>query len=595
MKGDFTRWTFDPRNHFTRVLLQQGRVQLDADWNEQAAILLHYLRSLAEDLIGPFGAPANPDGTAGSGFRPVATVQNGKPAFRLLPGRYYVGGYLVENPDEPDLVYSENIPPWPPVLDANLLLYLDVWEKLVTSIQDDHIREVALGGVDTAVRAQVTWRVRAQKVAAKACLGRADWNTLVGGLQPVNRGRLKAQARRKDGRDNDSPCLAAPDAGFSGNENQLYRVEIHQGGAAGAATFKWSRENGSVTFLLERLAASADAKTFVLTLESLGRDGRFGLAAGNWVEALDDSSEPGGALLRADSVDADHLQVTFQGSLPALDLEKHPYLRRWDQKGRGGSAPQGDLLVQESQWLELESGIQIWFEPAPAGTANAYRAGDYWLIPARTATGEVEWQKETTTEGPKALPPLGVEHRYAPLGLASVDPATGKVVVTDCRTTFGERALVLDTGVADWQVIVPPGAAGPVPIRPADIVTKLNPAWALLPPAQWISAQADPSQLPKGPYTYQLDFDLCSCCRQAKLSLSVLADNSVQVFLNDRSEILLEKAGPEGFKNPPAEKTFANPAGLVPGKNRLRAVVQNDDAGPTGLILKGRIEIDRCC
>ena len=37
--------------------MQQGRVQLDADWNEQADILLHYLRTLAADLIGPFGGP----------------------------------------------------------------------------------------------------------------------------------------------------------------------------------------------------------------------------------------------------------------------------------------------------------------------------------------------------------------------------------------------------------------------------------------------------------------------------------------------------------------------------------------------------------
>jgi hypothetical protein len=57
MKGDFTRNTFDPRKHFTRVLMQQGRVQLDADWNEQAAILLYYLQSLAADLIGPHAGP----------------------------------------------------------------------------------------------------------------------------------------------------------------------------------------------------------------------------------------------------------------------------------------------------------------------------------------------------------------------------------------------------------------------------------------------------------------------------------------------------------------------------------------------------------
>ena len=51
-RGDFTRDTFAPLRHFTRVLMQQGRVQLDADWNEQVSILLHLTRTLAADLLG---------------------------------------------------------------------------------------------------------------------------------------------------------------------------------------------------------------------------------------------------------------------------------------------------------------------------------------------------------------------------------------------------------------------------------------------------------------------------------------------------------------------------------------------------------------
>ena len=37
-RGDFSRDTFDPSKHFLRVLMQQGRVSLDADWNEQTDI-----------------------------------------------------------------------------------------------------------------------------------------------------------------------------------------------------------------------------------------------------------------------------------------------------------------------------------------------------------------------------------------------------------------------------------------------------------------------------------------------------------------------------------------------------------------------------
>jgi hypothetical protein len=68
MKADLTRNTFDPFQHFDRVLLQHGRVQFDADWNEQAAILLHYLQALAADLIGPQGGPSN---SGGFGVAPI--------------------------------------------------------------------------------------------------------------------------------------------------------------------------------------------------------------------------------------------------------------------------------------------------------------------------------------------------------------------------------------------------------------------------------------------------------------------------------------------------------------------------------------------
>jgi hypothetical protein len=38
MKGDFSRFTFKKEKHYSSVRMQQGRVQLDADWNEQMDI-----------------------------------------------------------------------------------------------------------------------------------------------------------------------------------------------------------------------------------------------------------------------------------------------------------------------------------------------------------------------------------------------------------------------------------------------------------------------------------------------------------------------------------------------------------------------------
>ena len=62
MKGDFTRMTFDPRQHYRGVLMQQGRVQLDADWNEQLDIQAHRAETETRDLIGACGTPIDQPG-----------------------------------------------------------------------------------------------------------------------------------------------------------------------------------------------------------------------------------------------------------------------------------------------------------------------------------------------------------------------------------------------------------------------------------------------------------------------------------------------------------------------------------------------------
>src|SRR5829696_4497151 len=90
MRGDYTRFTFDPRKRFTSVLLQQGRVQLDSDWNELAAITAHLEQTEAVDVIGVCGAPE-----AGGGFA-VEPLDKGNADFRITNGRIYVGGLLCE-------------------------------------------------------------------------------------------------------------------------------------------------------------------------------------------------------------------------------------------------------------------------------------------------------------------------------------------------------------------------------------------------------------------------------------------------------------------------------------------------------------------
>src|SRR5580658_3674682 len=61
MKGDFSRVTFRQEKQYSRVLMQQGRVQMDADWNEQMAILAHRNEIQMADIVGASGVPAGSD------------------------------------------------------------------------------------------------------------------------------------------------------------------------------------------------------------------------------------------------------------------------------------------------------------------------------------------------------------------------------------------------------------------------------------------------------------------------------------------------------------------------------------------------------
>ena len=93
MTGDFSRNSQDPTKSYTGVLMQQGRVQVDADWNEQLALAQHRTDIETVDVIGPCGTPMGEDG-----FGISLTPANDD--FFIHPGRYYVGGLLCEiNPE----------------------------------------------------------------------------------------------------------------------------------------------------------------------------------------------------------------------------------------------------------------------------------------------------------------------------------------------------------------------------------------------------------------------------------------------------------------------------------------------------------------
>jgi len=576
MKGDFTRNTFRKKKHYRRVNKQQGRVDVDADWNEQVGIEIHHERTSLRDVIGESGAPSeNP------GFKIIPTTGSG---YKIGSGRYYVDGILCENEDDldakdqPDLPvleglkypYEPQVYAFPTEAGGMYLVYLHVWERHLTAIDDHYIRESALGGPDTATRTKVVWQVQLLRIGGKTRgsivakaranvppnlplaikqlisepdeedtdpegirkillvpreggksgvievtdphakektinlnirigeqnptklkaietevngVFRVNWSIFrrdkrfvnFGEGQPVRVGPFKDKdvviatysyesdeeqnlscssqidnwdklvetssgklQARSEPESIDTVCMIPPQAKYTGLENQLYRVEIHDAGVVGSnagtslpPTFNWSRDNGIVVTRIKKIVDST------MTVTNPSKDRNLHFLPQQWVEVTDDRHElwgiPG-SMVKIDDIQGNDLlfdPATLKGESITENYfqqnqKYNPKVRRWDNNGEKGPI-EVKFSPEKEDYINLESGVQVKFGE------GRYHTGDYWLIPARTMKRDIEWPQTET--GPEALAPEGIEHHFTRLAILKY---TGNSVelISDCRKFF---------------------------------------------------------------------------------------------------------------------------------------------------------------
>jgi hypothetical protein len=415
MRADLSRIRQGTGKGYTAVIEQQGRVALDADANEQRFIDAGLRQTETVDVIGEFGGPIGAEGFAIS----VPDKQH----ILIGPGRYYVDGLLVENAAQ--VSYDAQLIRVPsgdpdaatllaglPELKGVLAVYLQVWQQLVTALDDPCLHEPALGTADTTAREQTVWRVITRPLTFDRGSQPGPFCPLLYGNPPTSStGTLTVAASNAA---DDCGCGPVAAAGYQGLENQLYRVEIQAGGDASAATFKWSRENGSVVAAVTGITAAPGGTGSVLTVSSLGPDANLGFQAGQWVEVTDDAlrygDPPGaaGTLYQVTAIDKDNLTLTTSATVSGIDTGRNARARRWDQSGPSAS-PTG-IPLSAGTALELEDGISVTF-----GTGS-YQVGDYWTFPARTLTGSVEWPP-CGSDGAAAQPPTSLVVHEAPLAV----------------------------------------------------------------------------------------------------------------------------------------------------------------------------------
>lgn len=411
MKTDLSRDSFDPDNRYTAVVQQQGRVITDADWNEQGDIQNHLRRVLARDTLGASGVPREQPG-----FGITATTNtSGEPDLEISSGRMYLNGEIAENSRS---IFFTTQPHSPgtrlPADDGDYLAYLEIRPRGVSALEQPDLREIALAGVDSSTRTQTISQVKLLALANPATAYRRtdkppEWLTLAN----PSRGQLLAQTvAEQNGGD---VCAIGGRGGYTGVENNLYRVEIHTGGAPGSATYKWSRTNAS--FATEWLALNGNT----LTVRTTARDVRQRFAPGDWVELDDEGLElegrPGtfARVVQADdanlTIDPDSL--LHQDGAPGpnapggrdLNFEEFSRgvrrVRRWDRATESASDSAVLTTPADGTRVELENGIQVIFDNE---ADRIYHTGDYWLIPARTLSRNILWQCDSNG-APLRTPP----------------------------------------------------------------------------------------------------------------------------------------------------------------------------------------------
>lgn len=450
MKGDFTRSTFDHKKHYSGVRMQQGRVQLDADWNEQVDIQTYLLEQSLEDVVGPCGAPLQNAGFALTIFKGTED----KNILIIGKGHYYVHGTLCEN--ETEYLNQEIIKDAESDAELqgvnNFLFYLDVWQKHVTAVEDESIGEIALGGPDTTTRTKTIWQVKYTPISGtlddNPCIQSFDeWDDLIAERDAKLKASVDPETSPTD------PCIVPSGAGYRGLENHLYRVEIHRADG-GNTTFKWSRDNGSILRTVDEI----DGDDYVIKIKNAGQDILHAFEPDQWAEITDEkrelNEEPGTLVYLTEvkggvdlKFDPDVIGVAVNST--NYPEEHNPKVRRWDQ------TKSGEIKI-DSKWTELEHGLGVEFEED-----GNYKSGDFWLIPARTASGNIEWSQDN--EGWQQR--FGIEHRFCPLAIFNYEDKKWEIV-KDCRQLFPNMTemVTLSYVGGDGQEAMP-GDKLPAPLR----------------------------------------------------------------------------------------------------------------------------------
>jgi hypothetical protein len=417
MAGDRARVSYDPTRKWRGLTAQQGRVTLEADWNEAAAIDAEHDRLATLDTVGTSGTP---DG--GYAVTAAAATDPNAGDLSIAAGTLYVGGERLDldapvaygtQPDWLDHPTDPADPSWPPWVPPAVpsaqatsyeLVYLLASEQEVSAVEDPALADVALGGPDTMQRLRILQRFVRQSLQPGqpgTCDG--AWSALVGSLGAhglqfdaasmmiESTSTLQVSFSTSPG----APTLCQPVAtgGYLGAENQMIRVMVASV-SGGTSTIVWGFDDASFLYRVKVATYDPASNTTTITLASTPVDSYHYPAVGQAVELLRDAAEltppnpaavpptrgdyiasaAGGVYPVTAAFDPGTAQLVISGQPPAGYLSAatpQPYLRVW----------QSAFAVTPGQASQLDgTGVAVTLTTPAGGT---FHPGDFWRFALR--------------------------------------------------------------------------------------------------------------------------------------------------------------------------------------------------------------------
>lgn len=417
MPGDRARVSYDARRKWRGLVAQQGRVTIEADWNEAASIDQEHDRQVALDVIGSAGTP---DG--GYVITPVQATDSpatGIPGdFTIGRGTIYVGGQRLDLEErvtysaQPDWLDHSTDPLWidplaaipsltSPPAPSYELVYLLAFEQEVCAVEDPALADVALGGPDTMQRQRVLQHFVRQPSPSGTSDG--SWNAFTSSLagnglrfdsaSMMIESTTKLRVSFPEAPTQPSLCQPVATGGYLGAENQMIRVMVLGVDGSGEPVIVWGFDDASFLYRITTTVYDATAGTTTLTLASAPPDSFHFPLPGQAVEVLRDAvrltasdyiASPVG-FVSSLTIGYDNTQktLTIAGQLPPdyLSATQTPqlYLRVWQTITPAQALPATPSSSTQYS-VDLDgTGVAVTL----TSSSGVFHAGDFWRFAVR--------------------------------------------------------------------------------------------------------------------------------------------------------------------------------------------------------------------